>query len=276
MVTRTDEGGVRPGPWLLPVSGGWLPASAGFNWFQQGYNIESGERSAMIEACISSYAQTVAMLPGDHWKLNDDDGRERVKTSSLSRILKAGPNSYQTLSDFLLNMVDDLYSDGNAYALALRNSRNEIIELHPMNPRQSRAKIATTGDVFYSLGGNEVIDYQLQTYPLLVPERDVLHVRLHTSSFNMLLGESPIVSAARDIAAGNAMAQQQLAFYFNQARPSFVLRPTCRSPPSRCSCCAIAGTNSPAISIPAGRLFCRTASRRSRSPLLPPTASLPR
>ena len=51
MVTRTDEGGVRPGPWLLPVSGGWLPATAGFNWFQQGYTIESGERSVMIEAC---------------------------------------------------------------------------------------------------------------------------------------------------------------------------------------------------------------------------------
>ena len=49
----------------------------------------------------------------------------------------------------------------------------------------------------------------------------MLHVKLRTSGFNMLLGESPIVSAAREIAAGNAMAQQQIAFYTNQARPSW-------------------------------------------------------
>ena len=42
-------------------------------------------QSAMVEACVSAYAQTVAMLPGDHWRLNDKGGRDRVKTSALSR-----------------------------------------------------------------------------------------------------------------------------------------------------------------------------------------------
>ena len=76
-------------------------------------------------------------------------------------------------------MVDDLDSDGNAYALALR-TRERIIEMTRMNPRQSRAKIATTGDVFYSLGGNEVIDYQLQTYPLSVPRARRAACQAHT------------------------------------------------------------------------------------------------
>jgi len=225
-IVKVAEGEVRPPPFNLPISGGTLWSDS-MNWWQLGYDIVGGERTAIIEACISAYAQTTAMLPGDHWWLNkENDGLERVETSSLSRILRSGPNDYQTMSDFLLNAVDQLYSDGNFYALAVRNSRNEIEQLHLMESRQCSARIApSTGDVFYNLGGNVVVDYRLgpDAYPLLVPKRDVLHVKLRTSPYNMLLGESPILSAARDLAANNAMLQQQIAFYTNQARPSTVL-----------------------------------------------------
>lgn len=224
LVTR-GEGDYRPGPWYLPFSGGWLSADVGanLNWWQLGYDIQSGSRSALVGACISAYAQTVAMCPGDHWWLNDDGGRERVTTSALSRILKR-PNAYQSISDFLLDAVTDLYSDGNTYALALRNDRYEIEELHLMVARQCSAQVAQGGEVFYALAGNEVIDKMLAPdYRLLVPARDVLHIRLGTSEHNMLLGESPLVTAARDIATGDAILAQQLQFYLNQARPSTVL-----------------------------------------------------
>lgn len=223
VVTKSDGGNI-PGPWYLPYSNGWLSLEAGsnWNWWQMGYDIQSnGNASAIVEACIGAYSQTVAMCPGDHWRLKDDGGRERITTSALSRILKV-PNGYQTISDFLLNAVRDLYSNGNCYALALRNNRYEISELHLMPARDSNAMVAETGDIFYQLNGNPVLS-KVFDYPLMVPARDVLHLRLNTSPHNQLKGESPIVSAARDIAAGNAMAAQQLAFYMNQARPSVVL-----------------------------------------------------
>lgn len=75
----------------------------------------------MVEACVSAYSQTTAMLPGDHWRANDRGGRDRVTNSALARILR-NVNSYQTISDFLLNAVRS--------ALALRNERFEIAELH--------------------------------------------------------------------------------------------------------------------------------------------------
>jgi HK97 family phage portal protein len=164
------------------------------------------------------------MCPGDHWWMNEEtNGRERVTTSALCRILRK-PNDYESISDFLLNAVRDLYQSGNAYALALRNSRFEISEIHLMNPYMSAPHVSPeTGDVFYSLGGNEVVDYKLKVYPLVVPSRDVLHLRLNTNDYNMLLGQSPIVAAARDLAAGDAMMNQQINFYLNQARPSAVL-----------------------------------------------------
>jgi HK97 family phage portal protein len=225
LVARATEGAFRPGPYYLPVTGGWLPDGAALNWWQLGYNpIGDGSRSAIVEACVSAYAQTIAMCPGDHWRLNDKKGRTRVTTSALSRLLRH-PNAYQSISDFLLNLTRYLFLDGNAYALALRNDRFEVTELHLMDSRLSRPQLAVNGEVFYQLGGNQVIEKQI-TGPLMVPQRDVLHVRLHCPRGLYpwpLVGMSPLEAALPEIAVGDAMLQQQVQFYLNQARPSAVL-----------------------------------------------------
>ncbi len=226
-VARALEGAVRPGPYYLPVTGGWLSAEVGqyTNWWQLGYLPEGGGRSAIVEACISAYSQTVAICPGDHWKLNAKGGRTRVTTSALSRILRR-PNAYQTISDFLLNLTDALYREGNAYALALRNDRYEVSELHLMDPRQSLPQLASNGEIFYRLQGNDVIQRQLGGEQLIVPQRDVMHVRMRTERYRYprpLVGESPLTAATQDIVAGDAIIQQQINFYMNQARPSAVL-----------------------------------------------------
>jgi len=229
MIGKAAEGSVRPGPYKLPVTGGWLPADVGssYNWWQRGYDVlpfGSGS-SAIVEACVSAYAQTVAMCPGDHWRSNDKGGRDRVTTSALSRILRQ-PNDYQSISDLLLNMTRHLYLDGNAYALCMRNDRYEIDELHLMDPRLSWPQIAADGSIFYQLGGNHIIENRLGGILSPTPARDVLHIRLHTNLQRYaypLLGESPILAAATDIAASDAVKAQQLAFFMNQARPSFML-----------------------------------------------------
>lgn len=203
------------------LSDGWLPSGSAINWWQMGGRLQPySSASAMVEACVGAYSQTVAMCPGDHWRLQPSGGRERVTNSALARILRK-PNDYQSISDFLLNLTRSLYDSGNAYALALRNDRFEIAELHLMNPQACFARVAEGGEVFYSLGGNEIIDRRLGGLAA-VPARDVLHVRLHTPR-SPLRGESPILAAALDIAAGNAALQQQVAFFTNQARPSIML-----------------------------------------------------
>lgn len=213
------EGQYRPGPYLL--SDGWLSASAGkyINWWQNGYSpMPYGERSAMVEACQSAYAQTVAMLPGNHWRGLANGGRERVTNSALSRILRR-PNDYQTISDFLLNLTRRLYQAGEAFAIAIRNNRAEIIELHLM--RDGEVSLGEDGSIFYSLSGNEIIEARIDLSGQ-IPARDVLHVRLHTPR-NPLKGESPILSAALDLSMYNVALGQQVTFFLNQARSSFIL-----------------------------------------------------
>jgi len=217
---KAAEGEYRPGPYLM--EGGWLPAGTALNFWQKGQNVRPyGAHSAMVEACVSAYAQTVAMCAGDHWRLKPDGGRERVTSSALCRLLRA-PNDYQSISDFLLNATRSLYMEGNAYALAIRSNRFEIQELHLMNSRQCSAMVAEDGAIFYNLGGNEIIDRRYGSANVVVPARDVLHVRLHTPR-HPLRGESPILAAAMDIAAGNAAVDRQIKFFLNEARPSIML-----------------------------------------------------
>jgi HK97 family phage portal protein len=241
------EGGYRPGPWVLPITGGFLPADVGrhWNWWQLGFSPSSSSQSAMVSACVDAYSQTVAMCPGAHWLKLDNGGRERVMNSALSRILRK-PNSYQTPSDFMLNATRSLYLHGNAYALALRNVRYEIDELHLMDPRQSSPAVTGPGEdlegdaieggeIFYRLGGNTVIEYRLaelgdrarEAEQLMVPARDVLHIRLHSVDRMdwpfPLVGDTPLSAVWGDIATYEKIKNQQDQFYQNQARPSAVL-----------------------------------------------------
>jgi len=216
---KAGEGEYRPGPYHL--SDGWLSATAGrfVNFWQMGYSVKPyGESSAMVEACVSAYAQTIAMCPGDHWRATADGGRERVTGSPLARILKR-PNDYQSISDLLLNLTRRLYEHGEAFAYAARGERGEIAELHLM--RVGHAMVASDGSIYYSLGGNEIAESRFG-FSIPVPARDVLHVRLHTP-LHPLRGVSPIVSTALDRAMAGAALNQQVAFYLNQARPSFML-----------------------------------------------------
>lgn len=215
---KAAEGAVRPGPYAL--SDGWLPAGTAINFWQKGQNVRPyGAHSAMVEACVSAYSQTVAMCPGDHWRLLPNGGRERVVNSALTRLLRY-PNGYQSISDFLLNLIRDLYLHGNAYAVAIRNDRNEIIELHQMSSRQSAAMVAEDGSIFYALGGNSIADKLVNLHG--VPARDVLHLRL-AAPRHPLVGESPILAAQLALAAGNAALERQIEFFANEAKPSFIL-----------------------------------------------------
>lgn len=211
-----------PAGFLLPISGGYVPADWPWNFWQTGADPLRGGSSAIVHACVAAYAQTVAMCPGTHWRSQEDGGRERVKNSALSRILKR-PNGYQSISDFLLNLTSTLEDDGNAYALALRNARFEVSEFHLMDPAVSTARIAANGDIFYKLGGNPIVERLFPKEALAaVPARDVLHVRLQCPR-HPLVGEPPLTSALLDVAASNMMVRQALAYASNQGRPSGVI-----------------------------------------------------
>jgi HK97 family phage portal protein len=218
------EGEFRPGPYHLALSGGWLPDGAPWNWWQTGASLQGTGRSAVVRACVAAYAESIAMCPGSHWRSTPLGGREKVDNSALSRILRE-PNEYQSISDFLLNLTTSLYTEGNSYALCLRNDRFEPESLHLMSPTSSRPVLAQDGSIFYRLSGNAMISRMLGN-ELMVPQRDVLHLKLDCPIGVdpwPLMGQSPLSAIAAELMTQSAIASSQTAFYANQARPSAVL-----------------------------------------------------
>jgi len=123
------------------------------------------------------------------------------------------------MSDLLLNLTRRLYEKGECYALAIRDGSFQIKELHWM--RDGCPYVAEDGSIFYQLWGNEVAERRFDLhYP--IPARDVLNVRLHTPR-HPLKGASPILAVALELELSGAAMSQQIAFYLNQARPSFIL-----------------------------------------------------
>jgi HK97 family phage portal protein len=178
----------------------------------------AGEPAA-VNACVNALAQSIAQLPGGHYRLNDKGAPERITNSALSRILRS-PNGYQTRSDFMINLVCDLQFVGNAYAFAQRNNRQEVTALHLMPARQCAPYVdMETQAIFYGLGRNPLVgdlDY-------LVPQRDVLHVRGRCYPGQPLRGVPPLEWAISARMANTAITDAQAAFFTNAAQPSGVL-----------------------------------------------------
>lgn len=226
------EGVFRNGPYY--TSGGIIPDGAPLNFWQLGWRRGGvSPRSAMVEACQSAYAQTVAMLPASHYRADylpsgkPTGGRTRVANaaSAPTRALRR-PNDYQTGSDLLLNIVRQMKGKGAAYVLAVRNGRDEVEGLHLFDADQSKPLIGEDGSIYYELSGNEIVERRWEAAtggrPLRVPARDVAHIRLHTPR-HPLYGETPLMAAALDVATSDVILQRQLAFFANRSRPSYVL-----------------------------------------------------
>lgn len=221
----------RPGPLSGPAAytdEGWIPFSWPMNFGQIGYDPIPGGWNSVVYSCIMLYARTIAQLPGLHQKHLDNNGTETITNSALARILLK-PNDYQTPSDFLMTMVISLLAEGNAYALALRNDRFEVKELHLFPAKSCRALISKEdGEVFYSIGGNPVMDYRLDPAfetgeRLIVPARDILHVKGPTSADAPLDGQSPLVAAGLPTATNTGGLAHFSRFFANMSRPSGVL-----------------------------------------------------
>lgn len=202
----------------LPISGGMIPGGWPWNWWQQGKNPVHGGTTATVEACVNAYAETLASMSVGVYSVADDGHKTRKANIAADRILR-NPNQYQTSSDFELNMIKALMIHGNAYAVALRNDRNEVSELHQIPSQSTQPYIEPeTRQIFYGAGDNPV----LGDLSALIPARDVLHIRLYTPR-HPLVGVSPIEHAAGAIAANSSITNHQAAFFSRMSRPSGVL-----------------------------------------------------
>ena len=172
-----------------------------------------------VYACVMAISRAISQCYPTHKRKEANGVVSEVTNSAAYRTLR-NPNSYQVTPGFLLNLVAATLFDGEAFAIASRNDRNEITSLNIL-PRGACSPIIDpeTKAIFYSVGASPLANGGSD---FIAPARDILHLRFHTPR-HPLIGESPIKSAALAIGINVALSQNQAAFFNRMSRPSGVL-----------------------------------------------------
>ena len=132
----------------------------------------------------------------------------------------------------MLYVMYSLLTRGNAYCIAHRNNRNEVIALYPLNPRAVWPYItppledSPMGEVYYRVSKDPTTDLAAtdldEEGSVWVPQRDMLHIRLFSNK-HPLIGEAPLAVAAQAANTGHKINTQVSNFFGNASRPSGVL-----------------------------------------------------
>lgn len=220
--------GGQEGSWRGPFFGqgelgGWYELGRLEDGFQRNLELDKWtmQRIPAIAGAKHLYRSAFAQLWPEHHRYADDDSVESIKNSPASRVMLT-PNSYESGSEFNARLVDQWITYGSVVALASRNNRFEVDGLHIMPFGSWQLEVdPDSKEVFYLIG--ESADYMAPVKAsMVVPARDVLHLRWATPR-HPLVGESPLQAAG--VAAGihTALSRSQATFFSQMRRPSGVI-----------------------------------------------------
>lgn len=98
---------------------------------------EAALEISTVHFCVSTIADTIATLPVDVFKKTNGQ-RTQVDSPTWTRT----PNANETFVDLMQKIVTSLLFDGNAYIFMVKNDRNQVLELHVIDPQEIAVKVA--------------------------------------------------------------------------------------------------------------------------------------
>jgi phage portal protein BeeE len=155
------------------------------------------ETNASVHACMTIISSEFSRAVPFHNTARRGGGFERDEGSAIARVL-VRPERSQTAVTFWAYLVRWLLADGNAYAIASRNARDEIDELNAV-PSTSCAPVIDpeSGEVFYQVNGDPM---RARAPARRLAARDVLHLRINALAHPMVATRDP-ASAGRSCKA---------------------------------------------------------------------------
>jgi len=175
-------------------------------------NERSSMQTTAVFACVRIIAETVASLPLHTYQYKDD-GKEKIFTHPLYRLLHDEPNPEMTSFTLRETMMTHILLWGNAYCQIIRNGKGQVLSLYPLLPDKMTVDRDGKGNLYYAYRKEGVTHY-------LGPE-DVLHVP--GLGFDGVMGYSPVALAKNAIGLNIAAEEYGGRFFANNATPSGIL-----------------------------------------------------
>lgn len=175
-------------------------------------NERSSMQTTAVFACVRIIAETVASLPLHTYKYVGD-GKEKVYSHPLYKLLHDEPNNEMTSFTLRETMMTHLLLWGNAYCQIIRNGRGEVLGLYPLLPDKMMVDRDKNGEIYYAYQKEGLIYY-------LGPD-EVLHIP--GLGFDGVMGYSPVALAKNAIGLNIAAEEYGGRFFANNATPSGIL-----------------------------------------------------
>lgn len=172
---------------------------------------DSAMTLSAVFACVKILTESVATLPLQMYKLNDDGTRTQVKDHDVIRLLYNKPNRYQTRVEFFEQLMLNLVA-GNAY-VKKDFSGKKLVSLQVINSGSVDPSIQENGTPLYKCKiGNKTVEYT---------DKEIWHIKLFGTGF---VGMSPIAYGAQSIGVGLAGVDKTSRLMSNGAKPTGALK----------------------------------------------------
>ena len=196
-----------------------LSSPEAISWLGGGAGTDAGEvvnettamKLATVYTCVRVLSESVASLPVRLLRVTPQ-GKVQEQSNPLSYLLSIAPNPEMTSFVYFETVTHHLVLTGNSYSEIERAPDGTPVGLWPLNPRLTRPVRLPNGDLAY-----ETTDGQRRT----LKAQDVLHIPL--TSFDGLVGLSPIQSCARTFGLTLAAEKFGSRFFANFAMPKIAL-----------------------------------------------------
>lgn len=179
------------------------------------------ERSAMqmtaVYSCVRILSEAVAGLPLHFYRYTEGRGKEKAIDHPLYSLLHDEPNPEMTSFIFRETLMTHLLLWGNAYAQIIRNGKNEVVALYPLNGSEQGQKRTALLHIRHSAGGAHTMKGNV----VYLKPSEVLHIP--GLGFDGLVGYSPIAMAKNAIGMAIACEEYGAKFFANDASPGGVL-----------------------------------------------------
>ena len=182
-------------------------------------NANTAENLSTVLACVSAISSAVSSLPVNIYRFTEQ-GREIDRAFPLARLVRLGPNQWQTWPDFVEWLMASALLRGNGLAEIVLDQRGSVQELRPIPWESVSVQMLHNGRLVYDVT-NLITSYggTGQTRRLL--QGEVLHLR--DRSDNGLVGKSRLQRASAVIDAGLSVQEFAGSMYSNGANPSGAL-----------------------------------------------------
>ncbi len=174
-------------------------------------NFDSAMTLSAVFACIKILVESVATLPLQMYRLDENGTRSLVKDHDVIRLLNNKPNRYQTSIEFKEQLMLNLVA-GNCYTKKDYIGK-KLVSLQVINSGSMDLKLDDKG--------NPIFKAQINGQSIEFDEKKIWHVKLFGTG---LVGMSPIAYGAASIGVGLAATEKTTRLMSNGAKPTGALK----------------------------------------------------